>query len=157
MEFYYSVTDNNTTWPVSNPIPPSQGPCHVIKYDTLYMDYSKTFDCVCQKLLLNKLIKYGINGTLLYCLSDYLTRRKQKVLVEDVSSCFTDVLSGVTQGFILGPMLFLLYITDIAENTEICRVFLHADDVKIDCEIKSIKDFITVHTCFDKIMRWGIL
>ena len=78
--------------------------------DVLYLDFTKAFDSVPHNLLLYKLRLYGITGNLLKWFSSYLSGRCERVLIEGSSSNWLPVVSGVPQGSILGPFLFLLYI-----------------------------------------------
>ena len=79
------------------------------------------------KGLLFKLKQNGINGKLLSWISNYLSNRKQKVIVKSSSSSLQVVTAGVPQGSVLGPLLFLIYVNDIAESVlSLTRLF--ADD-----------------------------
>ena len=95
--------------------------------DILVMDFAKAFDKVCHSLLLHKLSHYGITGSVNNWIRGFLNDRKQAVMVEGATSGFVPVESGVPQGSVLGPCLFLLYINDLPENlTSTTRLF--ADD-----------------------------
>ena len=97
--------------------------------DLLILDYSKAFGTVAHQRLLYKLDFYGINGHINTWLRHWLTNRTQTVVVEGDSSDDVPVKSGVPQGTVLGPLMFLLYINDIGENisTE-SKLRLFADD-----------------------------
>jgi len=78
-----------------------------IQNDFLLLDFSKAFDKVFHKRLLSKLSHYGINGQLYNWIKDFLSDHQQQVLLNTETSNFCDVLSGVPQGSVLGPLLFL--------------------------------------------------
>jgi retron-type reverse transcriptase len=102
---------------------------------TIYLDFAKAFDKVSHKALLYKLENMGFDGILLEWLSSFLTNRKQRVVLGDSFSSWLDVLSGVAQGSVLGPLLFVIFINDIPELTQnLCELF--ADDSKILAQIK---------------------
>jgi len=98
--------------------------------DMLFFDFSKAFDTVPHHRLLVKLETYGITGGTLEIIKDFLTDRWMRVGVGDHFSEFTRIVSGVPQGSILGPLLFLLYINDLPEAIK-SKVFLFADDLKM--------------------------
>ena len=110
--------------------------------DVIYFDFAKAFDTVSHDLILNKLkTQYNIDGTLLKFFTEYLCSRKQRVILDNVISECVDVLSGVPQGSILGPLLFLLFINDIYTNIDKdTNIALFADDTKIWRDINSEAD-----------------
>ena len=102
--------------------------------DVIYLDFAKSFDTVPHKRLILKLDAYGIKGLILGWISAFLTGRRQRVVLGEECSDWSAVTSGVPQGSVLGPTLFVIYINDITEcisNT----AKLYADDTKILAEV----------------------
>lgn len=94
----------------------------------LYLDFSKAFDRVSHELLLNKLKCYGFRGISLKLVQSYLSARSQYVEINGFKSRTQPVTTGVPQGSILGPVLFLYYINDIINIDEDCKFIIYADD-----------------------------
>ena len=101
------------------------------------LDYSKAFDKINISILLEKLKKLGIGGQIGRWLGNFLIGRKQCVSVNKKLSDQSDILSGVPQGTILAPVLFLVYIADIGDNITRSYITSYADDSKSS---KIIKD-----------------
>ena len=124
----------------------------------IFFDYRKAFDSVPHRPLLNKLITLNINPFLLRWITNYLTARHQHVVVDGEKSTAAKVLSGVPQGSVLGPLLFLIYINGI-NNTSLssgayCVTF--ADDVCIYRPISSLADYECVQDDISTVERWSI-
>ena len=98
--------------------------------DLIYLDFAKAFDRVPHYRLLYKLESIGVQGKLLNVIKDFLTNRIFRVSVEGKFSSFKDIISGIPQGSVLGPLLFLIFINDLPEYVK-SSVKLFADDVKI--------------------------
>ncbi|KAJ8020472.1 RNA-directed DNA polymerase from mobile element jockey [Holothuria leucospilota] len=103
--------------------------------DLIIMDFSKAFDTVPHQRLLNKLKHVGIRNNILNWIEKFLTNRYQRVLIDGTSSDKSKVISGVPQGTVLGPLLFLVYINDLPANIQ-SSVRLFADDCVLYRETK---------------------
>ena len=121
----------------------------------VFCDISKAFDRVWHKGLIYKLKRAGINGLLLDWLSDYLTNRKQRVVIPGGRSDWQFIRAGVPQGSILGPLLFLLYINDIVADIQSC-VRLFADDTSLYIIVDNpISAAEMINTDLETIHRWA--
>ena len=119
--------------------------------DVLFLDISKPFDKVPHAYLLEKLRIVGIDGSLLSWLRDYLTNRRQRCIVEGCVSGWLPVTSGVPQGTILGPLLFLLYIADNFTS----KVGVFADDCVLFREVQTREDQLKLHNDLTKLIMWS--
>ena len=107
--------------------------------DVIFLDLSKAFDSVPRERLLLKLNRYGIDGQLDLWFRNLLTNGKQRVLIRGSYSDWSPVTSGVPQGSILGPVMFLIYVNDIPDIiTSTAKLF--ADDTKIYRQINNVED-----------------
>ena len=97
----------------------------------IFLDFAKAFDTVNHEILIEKLKYYGVSGTTLDLFRNYLTNRSQVVEVNGTSSDHGVIRHGVPQGSILGPLLFLLYINDISNSSNLLKFFLFADDTTV--------------------------
>jgi len=133
---------NDWTLPIRNP--------HSV--DVIYFDFAKAFNSVSHPKLVHKLQAYGFSGGMLRILSDFLCDRLQWVVLPNGFSKFRPVISGVPQGSVLGPVLFLIYINDVVDlfdNSGVCTK-LYADDVKIYLEITNDSDYVTLQDGINK-------
>ena len=105
--------------------------CSGDEVDVIYLDYAKAFDKVDHNILLAKLHKIGVGGKMLEWLRNFLLNREQTVVVEGIKSRPQKVRSGVPQGTVLGPILFILYINDQLDILRYCLGKIFADDTKL--------------------------
>ena len=121
--------------------------------DTLYLDLQKAFDSVPHQRLILKLERLGITGNLLRWIKNFLSERKQRVVLNGISSDWTDVISGVPQGSVLGQILFILYVNDLPDKVKsYCKIF--ADDTKLYKEINNLKDYEDLQDDIYELCRW---
>ena len=124
--------------------------------DALILDFQKAFDKVPHQRLLEKLKYYGIRGNILKWIAQWLTSRTQSVVVDGESSRPAHVKSGVPQGTVLGPLMFLIYINDIADNISSgTNIRLFADDCLLYRVIKSSTDTDILQKDLSSLMDWA--
>ena len=100
---------------------------------SLFLDFSKAFDCIDHKLLLHKLFLCGVRGIALDWFRSYLSSRQQYVSTNNFDSSVKNVTHGVPQGSILGPLLFLVFINDFPQSNSFFKFSLFADDSTLSC------------------------
>ena len=129
---------------------------HGEQIDVLYLDFKKAFDSVPHQRLLSKLEGYGIQGNLLKWINCFLTGRKQRVVIEGEVSEWSEVKSGIPQGSVLGPILFVIFINDLPEAVRsTCRIF--ADDTKVYRNVTSAEGPVSLQTDLDSLVEWSDL
>ena len=121
--------------------------------DVIFLDFEKAFDSVPHDRLLLKLNQYGISGELLTWFSKFLTNRYQRVVLEGYHSDLVLVRSGVPQGSILGPLLFLLYVNDIPDHLSSTTV-MFADDTLLYDRCPSTETSISIQESLDQANEW---
>ena len=122
--------------------------------DTVYLDIKKAFDSIPHRRLLLKLKNYGFDGNLLKWIEDFLSERRQRVIFNGKCSSWKDVTSGVPQGSVLGPVLFIIYVNDIPESLEsFCKIF--ADDTKVYTSVAERKDQEKLQRDLIKLSKWS--
>ncbi|KAI8516632.1 hypothetical protein Bbelb_052130 [Branchiostoma belcheri] len=122
----------------------------------LFLDFAKAFDSVSHTLLLHKLQMFGFGGNLLAWFTSYLTDRRQRVVVEGCQSKWLPVTSGVPQGSILGPFLFLLFINDLPCAATQSTVALFADDSKCFREVSKLNDCVKLQNDITAMYNWSL-
>jgi len=122
--------------------------------DVILLDFSKAFDKVPHQRLFSKLAHYGIHGPILEWIKDFLTNRSQQVVLNNTTSSSINVLSGVPQGSVLGPLLFLLYINDLPSSVS-SSVKLYADDTLIYRIINTTEDISMLQRDLNILSEWA--
>ena len=122
--------------------------------DAILLDFLKAFDSVPHQRLLLKLDYHGIRGNLLLWIKAFLSNRSQFVSINGTQSSPKPVLSGVPQGSILGPVLFLLYINDITNYIN-ANLRLFADDCILYNEIQSSQDYLSLQNDLNQLSLWS--
>ena len=123
--------------------------------DVLYLDFEKAFDKVDFGVLCRKLSKLGIGGQLMVWIKNFLIGRTQRVVVQEELSQETSVRSGVPQGSVLGPVLFLCMMGDIDADIVGAKVSSFADDTRISHEIRNQQDTELLQENVMKIYTWA--
>ena len=125
--------------------------------DVAFLDFSKAFDRISQPVLLQKLCSFGISGSILQWCESYLYQRQQRVVLEGVSSSWSGVSSGVPQGSLLGPLFFIIFISDLPEAVLPGNcIAIYADDCKSSRIINSASDQIMFQEDLDNLHRWSL-
>ena len=125
--------------------------------DIVYLDFAKAFDKVPHRRLIMKCQGLGISGKVLAWIAEWLKDRKQRVVLNGKASGWGEVLSGVPQGSVLGPTLFLIFINDLDVAVEITGALVKkfADDTKCYMVVKSEQDKVRFQTMLQKLENWG--
>ena len=123
----------------------------------IFFDFKKAFDTVPHLPLLSKLEKTGLDPLIIMWIQNYLAKRQQRVVVNGTSSRSSHVLSGVPQGSILGPLLFLIYIDDIAdmELSAGSSLVIYADDILLYRLIRTSGDYSALQDDIDALSNWA--
>ena len=124
--------------------------------DLLILDFSKAFDTVPHRRLLLNMKHYGITGKTNKWIESWLCHRQQRVVLDGTASTDSQVLSGVPQGTVLGPLLFLLYVNDIGDKiSPQTTIKLFADDALLYRSINNPSDQIQLQQDLDTMIEWS--
>ena len=125
-----------------------------IQTDLIIMDFAKAFDKVPHNRLLYKLKFFGVSDQAANWIKSFLSNRTQTVMLENHSSDNIPVTSGVPQGTVLGPILFLIYINDLPDYLHHSQIRLFADDSIIYRQIKSTSDCLKLQEDLEGAIKW---
>ena len=125
--------------------------------DVVYLDFSKAFDKVDHKILLCKMSKAGIQGKIYTWIESFLKDRKQLIVLDGQISESELVKSGVPQGTVLGPILFLIFIDDITEAIQHATISIFADDSKLTQKITNPEDHKKLQKDIEAAIMWSLL
>ena len=120
----------------------------------MYLDFCKAFDKVPHQRLLHKISQAGIQGVALNWIADFLANRRQRVVLREGLSNWKPVTSGVPQGSILGPTLFLIYVNDLPDSVQ-TTAKMFADDTKVYNTISSEDDCQRLQQDLDNLAQWS--
>ena len=122
--------------------------------DILYLDFKKAFDKVPHKRLMNKVRSLGITDEVGDWIEDWLRNRKQRVIINGASSDWRNVTSGVPQGSVLGPLLFIIYINDLDLNLT-SKISKFADDTKMGINAENDSEIRNLQRDLEKLGDWS--
>ena len=122
--------------------------------DVLYLDFRKAFDKVPHKRLMSKVRAIGVRGKVADWIEHWLSDRRQRVVINGVSSDWTPIVSGVPQGSVLGPLLFIIYINDI-DCGLISKISKFADDTKLGTDAADPLKTAQLQQDLDNIGQWS--
>ena len=123
--------------------------------DVIYLDFSKAFDKVSHRRLLLKFRSLGVGEKISCWVENWLTDRKQRVVVRGCESEWLPVTSGVPQGSVLGPTLFLVYVNDIEENV-FSNILKFADDTKIYRSVSTMENIQDLQRDLRSLYQWSV-
>ena len=124
--------------------------------DAIYLDYAKAFDKVDHQLLIRKLQLYGFHPKIIIWIESFLTNRTQQVVVDGHMSIIALIISGVPQGTVLGPILFLIFINDIASCVLHSTLRCFADDTRICRSISDSHNVTELQSGLDEVTKSSV-
>ena len=122
--------------------------------DVIYLDFKKAFDSVPHTRLIRKVSSFGIADPLLSWIKAFLSQRKQRVVVDGVNSSWASVMSGIPQGSVLGPTLFVMFVNDLPDTTA-SKTQLYADDAKIYAPVLNPASSQVLQQDLSNIQKWS--
>ncbi len=155
-----SLKASNTVYVTNVPVSPTNWTFAMIDstftkaVDIIYLDFRKTFDNVPHKCLQSKLNTHSITGKIHSWLKNWLSKRKQRVVIDGKATDWRNVLSGVSQGSVLGHVLFIIYVNDMDEGFT-CKIFKFADDTKITGRVTTTAEKALLQSGLDHLDNWS--
>ena len=125
------------------------------RIDAIYLDFSKVFNSVLHSKLLAKLKSFKFHERVISWINCFLSNRTQAVKCNKSVSKSVPVTSGVPQGSVLGPLLFLIYVNDLPDGCQPCFTKLYADDVKVFNKITNPNDRLVLQQSLDQLFQWS--
>ena len=125
-----------------------------VPVDVVYLDFQKAFDKVPHKRLMFKVRSSGVLGKVADWIENWLTDRRQRIVINGVASSWLPVTSGVPQGSVLGPILFLIYINDLDDNI-LSNILKFADDTKIYARVGSAEEIMKLRQDLINLYKWS--
>lgn len=122
--------------------------------DTIYLDFSKAFEKAVHTILLKKMYKIGFHSSLLKWIESYLSDRRCFVYIDNEPSDSYIATSGVPQGSVLGPLLFILFVNDVCEIFRFCKCLLYADDLKIFSVVSNSFQIHCLQEDLNQLYKW---
>ena len=123
--------------------------------DVIYLDFAKAFDKVDHGILLRKLISMEFSHNLINWIREFLLNRKQAVIVNGTRSPYHEAISGVPQGTVLGPVLFLIYIADIDSELIHSKASSFADDTRPILPLEKMGDYALLQEDLHRVYNWA--
>ena len=126
-----------------------------VNLDSIYLDFQKAFDKADHFVILKRCYQKGIRRKIWTGLADYLIGRTRRVIANNMTSDVIVVGSGVPQGSVLGPLLFLIIINDIADLNILSNIGIFADDSRLISEIRNEDDALEIQSDLEKLYNWA--